>query len=311
MAAILRFLRSVRLAIILISVLTALSAVSTLIPQGREGAFYSGRYPEALSLVILGSGFDHFFSSPLFLGPALLLFVNLCACAVYRFVRELGKRGRKRFGPDLLHLGIALLCVGSVLSFAGRQTSYVELAVGESARLADGSDLSLDNFEFLKYADGRPRDWISTVSVTKGSETRLAAFAIRVNHPLKLGRFSIYQASHSTNRLLVLKDAIGPERLLSAGDRLQVEGKSFFLLQTDDGKGQASFLEQGAARASPLRLAIGDALGSMKLAGFKDVEVSGLQAVADPGFPIVLAALVLAAAGIALSLAQKIGDQTA
>jgi hypothetical protein len=40
----------------------------------------------------------------------------------------------------------------------------------------------------------------------------------------------------------------------------------------------------------------------------RDVDISGLQAVVDPGFPVVLAALALVTVGLFLTFARKIGD---
>ena len=64
------FFKSVRLAVVLILVITILSLLSTLVPQGADDSFYSSQYPRALYRLITLLDFNRFFSSLLFLVPA-------------------------------------------------------------------------------------------------------------------------------------------------------------------------------------------------------------------------------------------------
>ena len=57
------FLRSMRLALILIAYLAATGVLATLVPQGREPEFYAGAYPKLVADLILSSGFSSFFRS--------------------------------------------------------------------------------------------------------------------------------------------------------------------------------------------------------------------------------------------------------
>ncbi|XP_065857600.1 cytochrome c biogenesis protein CCS1, chloroplastic [Euphorbia lathyris] len=68
-------------------VIAGLMAVGTLIDQGETPAYYSQRFPEDNPLFgfftwkwILTLGFDHMFSSPIFLGMLVLLGASLMAC---------------------------------------------------------------------------------------------------------------------------------------------------------------------------------------------------------------------------------------
>ena len=60
-------------------VVAGLSALGTLIEQGEPAAFYAQKYPES-SGILLMLGFDHMYSSPLFLGLLAWLAASLIAC---------------------------------------------------------------------------------------------------------------------------------------------------------------------------------------------------------------------------------------
>lgn len=217
MKGFLAWITSVRLAIALIAYLAIAGVVATLAPL------------EGLS----GSAF--------FIVPAFLFFANLSACTVKRLVREIGKKGGRRHGPDVLHVGLMVLFLGGVWSFAGHRQGVVALAPGDGVGLPDGSVMILDDFRFERYPDGRPRDWVSVVSIEKDGEPVESGIEIRVNDPLRYGGLSYYQSSYE-------------ERPAGTG------------------------------------------------------YVSVIQAVADPGYPLVLVGLALVAIGTAWTFAQKLKE---
>lgn len=194
------FARSLKVTIVLMAYLVIAGAVSTLVPQGMGPEVYWAQYPPGLANFLMGSGLTHFFRSPGFFVPAGLFFVNLLACTVFRFNRELRKKSRRNFGPDILHGGLLLFMAAAVFSYAGRDQGSVTLSPGESAILPGGNTLILDDFEFIQYDDGRPRAWISYVTVLRNGEVFVSGYPIQVNHPLKLDRFSLYQVSYGNFR---------------------------------------------------------------------------------------------------------------
>ncbi|NLI78018.1 MAG: cytochrome c biogenesis protein ResB [Candidatus Riflebacteria bacterium] len=86
-----KLLVSLRTAIILIALLSALSVIGTLIPQQREGPFYLANYPR-LHPGILALGFDDLYHGRLFLGVLGLLSLSTLACTHTRI-----KLTRRRF----------------------------------------------------------------------------------------------------------------------------------------------------------------------------------------------------------------------
>ena len=123
-----------KLTAVLLGFLVVSSALSTLIPQKKPPSFYEGRYP-AVSDTILLMNIDTFFRSPVFLVPVFLFFVNLCVCTAGRLAGKTGRRHRRSFGPDIIHIGLILLLVSGVVSLYGRKEGYISLGVGESTDL--------------------------------------------------------------------------------------------------------------------------------------------------------------------------------
>jgi cytochrome c biogenesis protein ResB len=302
-----RFLKSVKLAVVLIAWLAATGILSTLVPQGREPGFYLEVYHGLAGRLILASGFSRFFTSVLFLVPAGLFFVNLGVCTVDRFLREVRRPSRRRHGPDILHVGLLVLVVGAVLSFAGRQTGFVRLAKGDGVEMPGGRLLVLDDFSYTTYDDGRPRDWTSTVRVAREGRDEVPPFPIRVNHPLRLGRMSIYQVSHSVETLLAVTDPAGRDHLLAEGEEATHGGATLFFMARPQEGGQVVVRVQSAGDAEVLRLSAGDSAGGFSVQGLRDVDITGLEAVIDPGYPVVLAGLGLILVGLAVTFIGKTG----
>src|SRR5208337_3560392 len=110
---ILTALKSVRLALALITYFVMTGILASLVPQGRDVSFYYSSLPVPLAALIVETGFRDFYGSVLFLVPAFLFFANLSVCSAYRFARELKKGRAGRHGPDILHLGLVLLLLGA------------------------------------------------------------------------------------------------------------------------------------------------------------------------------------------------------
>jgi len=89
-----KFFSSVKLAIVLIILITLASVLGTLIPQGRSAAEYSARYGSLASL-LNGLRLTRLYQSAWYLGLLLLFAVNTVVCTLSR----LGPKWRRAFGP--------------------------------------------------------------------------------------------------------------------------------------------------------------------------------------------------------------------
>lgn len=205
MKKLIAFITSIRLAAVLIGALAALCVLETFVPQGLSEADYLALYPRLAARAIVATGFGDFFRSWLFVVPALLFFVNLSACTAKRLVREMRKPTGRRHGPDVLHVGLMFLVLGGLLSFAGRVEYGAALAPGDDARLPDGALLHLDDFRMERYPDGRPREWVSVVTITKDGNPVADEAEIRVNRPLRHAGYTLYQAGYDELPVLTTK----------------------------------------------------------------------------------------------------------
>jgi cytochrome c biogenesis protein len=192
--ALYRFFKSIRLAVVLILLITALSLLSTLVPQGREPGFYQSEYP-ALYGIIRAIAFDRFFNSLLFLVPIGLFAANLGVCSVDRFVRRTHTKAQKRYGPDLVHIGLLLLMAAGLVTALARQEKDFTMTAGEQMELTASYSIRLVSLEFLKYENGTPKAWISTVDVLHNGNKEMASVPIKVNSPLRLKGVTVFQTS--------------------------------------------------------------------------------------------------------------------
>jgi cytochrome c biogenesis protein len=283
-------LKSVTLALIFIAYLAITGIVASLVPQG-----------------------SNFYGSFFFLVPAFLFFANLSACSIDRLARELKKGKAGRHGPDILHLGLILLVVGAVFGQAAKHShpswqGFVRLAVGDAVELPDGKMLALVALANERYADGRPKDWISTVEVRRVGRILIPSYKIRVNHPLRMGTLSIYQASYGEERVLELIGPAGTRRSLAAGEHIDTVDGRLMLMSVDVEGGIATAREENSSGARTISLVPGSKVGAFTVEGAKEVELSGLEASYDPAYPIVIIALVIIVLGIFITFARKLGD---
>jgi hypothetical protein len=312
LTSIFRFFRSIKTAVTLLLIITALSILATLVPQGRDAAYYQSAYGTGPAKGIIGLNFDTFFSSFLFIFPTFLFCINLGVCTVDRFVGRLRRKMKKRFGPDILHAGLLILVVGGIITFSGRREGVTSLLEGETASFPGGYTVTLTSFEFLTYADGVPKDWISTVRVAKDGDTVIETFDIEVNRPLKIGNVKLYQSSYFVEDSLTVRDAAGTDyhvkkdSLIPAGD----EALIFRGMESPAGSNKVAILDAWKDHeiTGTVRMEIGDSIGKFTITEIHNRMATGLRAVIDPGYRIVFVALLIVITGLGLTYIQKIGD---
>ncbi|WP_038078454.1 cytochrome c biogenesis protein ResB [Treponema primitia] len=163
--------RSLKLTAVLIAYFIIAAAISTFIPRSR------------------------FFNTPAFLVPVGLFFINLLSCTIFRFTGELKKRS-PNFGPDILHGGLLLFIIAAFLSALNRVDGSITLSRGQSAMLPNGTIIVLDDLEYIEDKNARPLAWKSYLSVFQDNVMELKSYPLEVNHPLKIGGFSLYQYSY-------------------------------------------------------------------------------------------------------------------
>jgi len=95
MKAVTRFFSSVKLAIVLLIILTLASILGTLIPQGRSAAEYSARLGQ-ISDLLTRMEITHLYHSWWFLGLLFLISINIIVCSLTRLKSKLKKTLRPK-----------------------------------------------------------------------------------------------------------------------------------------------------------------------------------------------------------------------
>jgi len=308
LSALYNFFRSIRLAVVLILIIAVLSILSTLIPQGKDAAFYFHTYGAFWARVTLSLRFNDFFRSLLFLLPVGLFFINLSVCTVDRLVNRERRKARRRHGPDLIHIGLLLLIIGAMFSVFGRREGMVYMGEGDEIRLPGEYTVRLLDYEYEEYENGRPKDWISTVKVSREGEVLVPSFPIEVNKPLKIGGISVYQTSFAREDRAILRDAEGTSSAISRGEGFEWEG-AVVIFRGIEGSIAVFEKWENHSRTEAYRVGIGERIGEYTVEELGSREVTGLKAVKDPGFIPVVIALIVFAAGLTLTLIQKRKDR--
>ena len=309
------FFKSVKLAVVLLIIIVVTSIIATLIQQDRELAFYYHTYSQPLAWLIIKTQFNSFFRSFLFITSIVLFSVNLSVCSIDRIYREITKKRRRRYGPDLIHIGLLILLVGGLISAFTRVQGSWYMASGEETKLPNGYVIQLESFEFLAYENGRPKDWISTVDVFKDGELVIDSFPIEVNNPLKAGKIEVYQTSYGEQPRAELLGPDGSKILLGEGEYIETDTGALVLAGIDysqSGSSQyAAVFEEwiNQERNQYITFEVGETFENFELKSVGIVPVTGLQAVKDPGYLAVLIGLIMAGVGLFLTYYQKFGDR--
>ena len=306
-------LRSVRLALVLITYIVMTGILASLVPQGRDASYYFSSLSAPLAALIVETGFRDFYGSVLFLVPAFLFFANLSVCSAFRFARELKKGRAGRHGPDILHLGLVLLLLGAVLGHAAKQShpawqGFARLGKGEAVELPNGRLLLLKSLRNEKYPDGRDKDWVSTVEVSEAGRIVIPSYEIRVNHPLRMWPLSILQASYGAEGVLELAGPSNSTLSLSVGEYIDAGEGRLMLVSVDPDSGLATAREEGEKGTRTVSLAKGSKVGAFTVQGAGEEELSGLQAVYDPFYPLVIVAFAVIGLGSFMTFARRLGE---
>ncbi|MDP2790592.1 MAG: cytochrome c biogenesis protein ResB [Rectinemataceae bacterium] len=283
-------LRSVKLAAVLIVLIAIFAIAGGTIPQGRT-----------------------LFSGKLFLLLTAFFTVNLTVCSFHRCIGELKKpRKNRRHGPDFLHIGLIVLIFGAMLTVRTRTETFLYLSKGQVGSLPDGSKITLTDLKEERYPDGRPKSWESSIATEGGTTAR-----IKVNSPLRIHGWTIYQQDWKSGQRALFEDAAGMKFSLEQGARLSVMGGSLLFMEIDKGPpveiggdefagAKVLLLMESDGKRRVLRVGKGDEAGPFSFEGFETELVSGLKIVKDKGYPFVAAGLALAVLGLLLTYIRKL-----
>lgn len=310
-----RFFSSIKLAVVLVLIITVFSVIATFVPQGKSPEYYYQLVSRFAAEVVLATGMDRFFTSILFLLPVGLFFINLSVCTVTRIARQRGAAREKSvsgkmFGPDIIHIGLLVLMVGAVISFTQKREGFVYLAEGETVNLPKEYSVTLKTFEFQKYDDGRPKDWISTVTVTRNNKTVFEAYKIEVNKPLKLNGMKVYQSSFATRDFVALETPSGTQEKLAENHHVTAGSGIYFFVGTGGAERTAVFeYYEDQTLVEVYRFSKGDSFEGYTVTGITAEEVTGLHVKDDPGVVPVFIGLGIVGIGLGLTYYYRLREK--
>ncbi|MBN2735941.1 MAG: cytochrome c biogenesis protein ResB [Spirochaetales bacterium] len=305
------FFRSMKLAIVLIVYMVISSIIATFIPQGLDLSYYLANYHHLVASLILLFQFNQFFYSPSFLIPAGLFFVNICCCSFYRVYYRYKNKLKKKFGPDLVHIGIILLLIGGLYSSFSREESLAFLDKGESYNLKRGYQIVLKDFSIENYEDGRVKKWISQLDIQRYGEFYKES-RILVNQPASFGGYNIYQMSYRKTLNVLVIDSQGKELLLNEGGVLPLDDTIFMLsdivIDEPTGLNHAVFDEFVNRKSTGRRFKvnIGESVANYHIKSADSDFVSGLGIVEDRSSPLILIAMIFVIIGLVLIYSREI-----
>jgi len=306
---ILKLISSIRVAVTLVIIIIILTLPATFLPQGEEAQFYLTNYPEWLAKSILYTHYYNFYRSTIFMIPVTLLFINLVGCTLRRLIKQFHVK-KKRFGPDIIHIGMIILMIGGMITILYRKEGSVSLQKGGDVKLDNGYKLILDSFEFLKYKDGRPKAWISHVDVFK-DDMSIGKKSIQVNSPLTLGSYKVYQESYQQVMLVLLEGKDGERYHLTPKQSFKENASLFYfagVLKNHDKQNVAIIREiKDETVLKTYAVIQGEDVAGNKVLEVFNYYRTGLMIVEDPGFYPVLISLIVITIGLLITYTQAMG----
>ena len=107
--------------------------------------------------------------------------------------------GRWRsLGNFVFHLGLILITAGGAIGSRFGDSKILFGGRGDTIPLRGGEgSIRVDDFQIVLGEGGRVKDYIASLAIVGPGGDVLAAKDVRVNHPLRFGRYSIYQNSYT------------------------------------------------------------------------------------------------------------------
>ncbi len=301
-----KFLRSVRLAITLIIYIIVFFTLASFIIQNESPDYYYYNYGKILGNIIIITGLNNFIRSLFFIIPGFLFFVNLLFCAFHRLLTRAKNNLPLRPGPDIIHFGVMMLLIGGSLSSALRQDRVIYLSPDERIEIAGRYELTLKKFEHMKYPDGRPKKWISTVLVKDG-ENNQKEFGVEVNKPASFGNYKLYQESYSLYEELTFKDRYGKFFKIRNNEGLKNFKNHIYFNKIENQKARLVIWDKKKSHIIRL-LGRGESIDGFTLTDLSGGNLSGLKIVYDPGIMPVIISFIIISCGLFIAFYQKKGE---
>ena len=241
-----------RFGLLLLALIAVCSVIGTVIPQGREIAWYAQTY-KSFHGTILMLKLNDVFHSWYFELLLVLLGLNLTLCSLLRIrsVRAIHKKekeylltapatltlplseeqkeyvvkslramhcreeklgdavifsknGFSRYGSFITHLSILLILVFGAAALYNPTIIDKSCLPGESLTMEDGTEIYVESF---RIEDGEGNlDFTSEINIRLPDGRESGVHEIKVNHPLGLGPWKVYQQTYSTAGCITVRN---------------------------------------------------------------------------------------------------------
>tara|TARA_Y100001968_G_scaffold312148_1_gene334989 strand:+ start:18846 stop:20138 length:1293 start_codon:yes stop_codon:yes gene_type:complete len=224
-----------------------------------------------------------------------------------------------RVGPLLVHLGLILLMIGSILGVLNGQKTEVFLSPGKSLDILSPDKqnqlkLKLNEFEIQRDSLGRPEQFRSKLQLNQTQQEPIFK-ETSVNHPLRYRGITIYQADWALAAITVQiggspKIQLPLSRFPELGDQIwgvviptTQEGENPILISLSSEKGPARvFKEDGSLITSLLPGGDSKDILGVSIQITDVLASSGILLKRDPGVPIVYSGFAITLIGGLLSV---------
>lgn len=186
---------ALKLTLVLLLILAAVSMIGIVIPQSQTDDFYIDRFGVLPGKAILFLNVDDLYNGIFYTALLVGLGLNLLVCSLNSYSRIIFKE-RRKLGLFLLHCGIMIVFFGALITKFTRHSQYYTLFPGDKISLpGEETELILKEFNIEYYPQmQQPREYRSRFDLLEKGVSKKECI-VRVNHPLYYGSVAFYQSS--------------------------------------------------------------------------------------------------------------------
>lgn len=268
---------------------------------------------------------------------SILFAINLFLCTYRRFrwamVLSREKIKWYAWGSPILHVGLCVTIVGSVMSVSMGHQIYYEIPVGRTANVSGKSgtfELMVEDFTIEYYEDEvTPKQYISDLHMTAqdGTVTRMQTL---VNAPAKYDGLKIIQQAYGWETTVTLSTGTASQQVqikddqwvtlfgegenaISLGiafypDYREVDGEAQLVSNRDNNPHLLFVLKEGETPVASDVMALNETkpiMDGLQLTFDGYDYYTGLQMKYDPGIPVIFGGFFLICLGLAMRYALK------
>ena len=224
-----------------------------------------------------------------------------------------------KLGPIIVHIGLILLLVGSAYGNLSSQKSEQYLGPNETLDLINDNSnqkltIKLKDFVVEREIDGKPKQFISTLSLKEVESNETEIRESKVNHPIRFKGLTIYQADWAISNVVLRIDDIVYQLKLKPipeiGEQiwglvleLGKNNKKNYLLTIENENGPVKFYD--VSDFSEKKIYMGNKnndINSSNIEVLNIIKSSGLIIKNDPSIPFIYISFALIMLGTILSL---------